>query len=182
MPRFRSAANLPITASVVSMSDTLTLLVVGDGPVAEALVPMAGLLGWECRAATELPESLAALPDADAVVVTSHHAEVDGPAIKAALVALAPGSTYLGAMGSRRTQARRREWLLANGVTEADLERVHGPAGIAIGADPPPEIALSILAEAVAVLRGVDLRGSLSDTDGPIHPDLPPGTATCPTG
>ena len=85
-------------------------------------------------------------------------------------------------MGSRRTQARRRDWLLANGVTEADLARVHGPAGIAIGADPPPEIALSILAEAVAVLRGVDPGASLKDTEGPIHPDLPPGTATCPTG
>ena len=121
------------------MSDTITLLVVGDGPVAEALLPMAGLLGWECRAATELPEALAALPDADAVVVTSHHAEVDAPAIKAALAAIgsdAGGPTYLGGMGSRRTQARRREWLLANGVTEADLARVHGPAGIAIGADP----------------------------------------------
>ena len=74
------------------------------------------------------------------------------------------------------------KWLLANGVTETELARVHGPAGLAIGADPPPEIALSILAEAVAVLRGAELRGSLSDTDGPIHPDLPPGTATCPTG
>ena len=161
------------------MSETNILLVVGNGPVAEVLAPMAGLLGWECRVATELAETLAALPTSDAVVVTSHHAEVDGPAIKAALAA---GTPYVGAMGSRRTQARRREWLLGNGVTEADLERVHGPAGLAIGADPPPEIALSILAEAVAVLRGAELPGSLKDTGGPIHPDLPPGSATCPTG
>jgi xanthine/CO dehydrogenase XdhC/CoxF family maturation factor len=161
------------------MSETNTLLVVGDGPVADVLVPLAGLLGWECRAATELPEALAGLSDADAVVVTSHHAEVDGPAIRAALAADTP---YIGAMGSRRTQDRRREWLLGNGVAEGDLVRVHGPAGLAIGADPPPEIALSILAEAVAVLRGVDASGSLKDTTGPLHPDLPPGTATCPTG
>jgi xanthine/CO dehydrogenase XdhC/CoxF family maturation factor len=161
------------------MSDARTLLVVGDGPVADVLLPMAGLLGWECMNAVDLAGALAAVPSADAVVVTSHHAEVDAPAVKAALEA---GTPYVGGMGSRKTQARRRGWLLGNGVSEDDLARVHGPAGLAIGADPPPEIALSILAEAVAVLRGVDASGSLKDTTGPLHPGLPPGTATCPTG
>ena len=62
------------------MSDARTLLVVGDGPVADVLLPMAGLLGWECLNAVDLAGALAALPSADAVVVTSHHAEVDAPA------------------------------------------------------------------------------------------------------
>lgn len=161
------------------MADTEVLLVVGEGPVADALTPLAGLLGWECRASSELPGALAGLASATAVVVTSHHAEVDGPVIKAALRA---GTTYVGAMGSRRTQERRRQWLRENGVGEDELGRVRGPAGLAIGADTPAEIALSILAELVAVLRGAEETVSLRDTSGPLHPGLPPGTATCPTG
>jgi xanthine/CO dehydrogenase XdhC/CoxF family maturation factor len=155
------------------------LVVVGDGPVAEALVPMAELLGWATATAVTWPEAEAALPGCTAVVVTSHHEDVDGPAIARALEG---GPVYLGAMGSRRTQARRREWLLANGVTEAQLATVRGPAGLDIGADSPPEIALSIVAELVATVRGASAGGSISDREGPIHPDLPPGTATCPTG
>ncbi len=155
------------------------LLVVGDGPVSDALAPMAGLLGWQPVVAVTLPEVLAAMPTAGAVVVTSHHAEVDGPAIKAALAA---GTAYLGAMGSRKTQARRREWLLADGLSEADLEPLHGPAGLDIGADAPAEIALSILAELIATVRGAAAAGSLQDRPGPIHPNLAPGEATCPTG
>jgi xanthine dehydrogenase accessory factor len=155
------------------------LLVVGDGPVSERLAPMAGMLGWEAMVAATLPEALAGVRTADAVVVTSHHAEVDGPAIAAALAA---EPAYVGAMGSRKTQARRREWLLANGMSEDELARVHGPAGLDIGADSPAEIALSILAEMVATLRGVSASGALSDREGPIHPDLAPGEAYCPSG
>ncbi len=155
------------------------LLVVGDGPVVEALVPMAELLGWSPVAATTMAEVEAAMPGSTAVVVTSHDGEVDGPAIARAL---AEQPAYVGGMGSRRTQARRREWLLANGVTEAQLATVRGPAGLDIGADSPPEIALSILAELVATVRGASAVGSISDREGPIHPGLEPGTATCPTG
>jgi xanthine/CO dehydrogenase XdhC/CoxF family maturation factor len=171
-PTYKSAA------SVAIMGDQV-LVVVGDGPVSEKLAPMAGLLGWSTTLAVTLPEALAAVPTADAVVVTSHHAEVDGPAIAAAL-AVRP--SYIGAMGSRRTQTRRREWLLANGHTEADLGPLHGPAGLDIGADSPGEIALAILAELVATVRGATRVGSISDRDGPIHPDLAPGEAFCPSG
>ena len=90
-------------------------------------------------------------PDIDAVVITSHHEDVDGPAIRSALAA---GTRYVGAMGSRRTQARRREWLLANGVTEHALSALHAPIGLDIGADQPGEIAVSILAEVVAERAG----------------------------
>jgi len=120
--------------------------------------------------------------DIDAVVVTSHHEDVDGPTIRAAL---ATGTGYVGAMGSRRTQARRREWLLANGVTEAVLGTVRAPIGLDIGADQPAEIALSILAEIIGWRSG-RLAGSgaqsIGDRTGPIHPELAPGEATCPGG
>ena len=87
--------------------------------------------------------------------------------------ALAAGTTYVGAMGSRRTQARRREWLLANGVSEQALGALHAPIGLDIGADEPGEIAVSILAEIVAVRRGAGSSvSSIGDRDGAIHPDL----------
>ncbi|RLV47900.1 hypothetical protein D9V37_17465 [Nocardioides mangrovicus] len=155
-----------------------TLLVVGEGPVADVIVPMAELLGWRARAVTGLEEALAALSESQAVVVTSHHDDVDGPALAAALRA---DLVYVGAMGSRRTQERRRAHLDAAGVSPEQQARIHGPAGLDIGADGPPEIALAILAELVAVVRG-GRAGSISDRDGPIHPELGPGEAFCPTG
>jgi xanthine dehydrogenase accessory factor len=155
------------------------LLVVGDGPVCDALVPMAEQLGWRATVAATLPEVTAALPSVRAVVVTSHDDDVDAAAIGLALDA---GVEYLGAMGSRGRQARRREWLLAQGVAEERLTEVRGPAGLDIGADSPAEIALSILAELVATVRGAAVTGSISDRDGPIHPDKAPGEAYSPPG
>jgi xanthine/CO dehydrogenase XdhC/CoxF family maturation factor len=158
----------------------MRLLVVGEGPVAGALVPMAEAAGWSAVVATDLPAVDAAVGDADAVVVTSHHEDLDGPAISAALAA---GTPYVGAMGSRSTQTRRREWLLAHDVTEAALDAVHAPIGLDIGADDPGEIAVAILAEVVAVRRGAaGVVASVSDRDGVIHPGLAPGEATCPEG
>jgi xanthine dehydrogenase accessory factor len=156
-----------------------TLLIVGEGPVAEAMAPMAGMLGWQATVATTLEQSLAALPEARAVVVTSHDLEVAGPSLAAALAA---DVAYIGGMGSRKTQDNRRDFLTGHGVSEADQARVHGPAGLDIGADGPPEIALSILAELVATVRGRAGAGSLKDRVGPIHPELGPGEAFCPTG
>ena len=155
------------------------LLIVGEGPVADALAPMTRLLGWEARVAATLEESLAALPDARAVVVTSHDLDVAGPSLEAAL---AGDLVYIGGMGSRKTQELRRGYLTEHGVDEERLGRVRGPAGLDIGADGPGEIALSILAELVATVRGRDGAGSLADRDGPIHPELGPGEAFCPPG
>ena len=156
--------------------DTHTLLVVGGGEVAEALGAIAGTLGWSARLVDDLDAVRAGLPDADAVVVLSHHEGLDGPALAAAL---ATDAGYIGAMGARRTQARRRDWLVAHGVPEEVQARIHGPAGLDIGADTPAEIAVSILAEAIGVRRGV-AGGALRDRSGPIHPGLAPGEALCP--
>lgn len=162
------------------MAAPVNVLIVGDGPVADALAPMLATLGWSATTATTLADSEAAIVSADAVVVTSHHEDVDGPAIRAALAA---GTPYVGAMGSRRTQARRREWLLANGVAEGDLGALHAPVGLDIGADEPGEIAISILAEMIAERRGAGSAvGSISDRDGAIHPEQEPGSAYCPGG
>ena len=162
------------------MTHITEVLVVGDGPVAEVLVPTLGTLGWSARTATTLPEVEEALPSCGAVVVLSHHDDVDAPAIGAALRA---GTAYVGAMGSRRTQARRREWLLADGLGEETLAGLHAPIGLDIGADEPGEIAVSILAELVAVHRGRTAEvASLAERDGAIHPDLAPAEATCPGG
>ena len=86
-------------------------------------------------------------------------------------------------MGSRKTQARRREWLLAHDVTEQALGALHAPIGLDIGADAPGEIAVSILAEIVAVRRAAGAAvTSISDRDGAIHPEQAPGEAYCPGG
>jgi xanthine dehydrogenase accessory factor len=155
-----------------------TLLVVGDGEVADALESMATTLGWTPVVVSSLEGTLREIPGADSVVVLSHHDGVDGPALAAALEGPA---RYIGGMGSRKTQARRRTWMLENGVTEELADSVRGPAGLDIGANTPAEIAVSMLAEIIAVRRGVS-GGSISDRDGPIHPGLAPGTAECPAG
>ncbi len=151
------------------------LIVVGAVHIAQALVPMARLLSFavtivDPRAAfnnserfadvarlVEWPdaalESLA--PDArTAVVALTHDPKLDDPALDRALRSQAP---YIGALGSRRSQAARLDRLAALGHGEAALARVRGPVGLALGAVAAPEIALSILAEIVAVRRGAAL-------------------------
>jgi len=163
------------------MADSAKLLIVGDGPVADALTAMVSVLGWPMSVTTTAPVIGA---DVDAVVITSHHEDVDGPAIRSALAA---GTRYVGAMGSRRTQLRRREWLLAGGVTEEALAALHAPIGLDVGADQPAEIAVSILAEVIGVRSGrlATTSGtvtSIGDRDGAIHPEVAPGEPTCPGG
>ncbi|MEX2547734.1 MAG: XdhC/CoxI family protein [Chloroflexota bacterium] len=104
------------------------------------------LVGWP----DEVAEKIGLSAD-DAVVVMSHDPKLDEPAIVAAMRA---GCRYIGAMGSRRTQAGRRERLLADGLTEADLDRLHGPIGLDLGGREPGEMALAILAEIVAERNG----------------------------
>lgn len=158
-----------------------TLLIVGGGEVATALVAIATALTWDPSVVDTLEEAertAEELDSSDSVLVLSHHDGIDGAALAAALSSKAG---YVGAMGSRRTQARRRDWMLANGVSEALVDSIRGPAGLDIGANTPGEIAVSMVAEIVTVHRGV-AGGALSDRPGPIHPGLPPGTAACPAG
>jgi xanthine dehydrogenase accessory factor len=97
-------------------------------------------------------EALEALaPDRRTAVVTlTHDPKLDDPALERALESPA---FYVGALGSRRTHARRLERLGAEGVGADALARIHGPVGLPIGARTPGEIAVSILAELVARLR-----------------------------
>jgi xanthine dehydrogenase accessory factor len=142
------------------------LVVVGLGAIADALNRQADLLGWHTQvvnqvsAATGLIAGLAVL---DQLVVISHDVELAGPALAAAL----DGQVgYIGALGSRRTQQVRADWLAYRGVT--DLERVHGPAGLDIGANTPAEIAVSIMAEALAV-KANKSGAALRAKSGSIH-------------
>jgi xanthine dehydrogenase accessory factor len=149
------------------------LIIVGATEVARSLVNLAGPLGYErividARAAFATPERfpdvdrlLTDWPDEafgeidlgpkDAVAILSHDAKFDEPAI---IEAFRRGARYIGAIGSRKTQADRRRRLLEAGVTEDQLARLHGPIGLDLGGREPAETALAILAEIVAERRG----------------------------
>ncbi|MFB7169854.1 XdhC family protein [Streptomyces sp. NPDC056254] len=140
----------------------------GGGELAVVIERQAVLLGWEAvrvEAAEPAVEAIEARRDSACVVVLSHDEQFDVPMLRAALAA---GVPYVGALGSRRTTARRREGLLAAGVTEAELARVHGPIGLDLGARTPPETALAICAEILAVL-GSRKAGALRDAAGPVN-------------
>jgi xanthine dehydrogenase accessory factor len=163
------------------------LFVYGAVDTAEALCRAAKELGWtsivaDARAlfatrerlpsADELlvawPEEAFAQVQPDvgtAVVVLTHDEKFDLPALQAAL---AGEAFYIGALGSRRNQERRRELLLEAGVAEAELERIAGPCGLDLGAESPAETALSVLAEILASRAGRP-GGPLKDAATRIH-------------
>ena len=161
--------------AVVSLWPVPTLVVVGDGLIADALVAAGDLLGWTSLVTADAEGAVAAvatLRQSDAVVVLSHSREVDGPALSAAL---AGDVGYVGALGSRRTQAARREWLTGRDVADDAQARIHGPAGLDIDAHTPGEIAVSIVAEILA-RRGEPAGAAaavsaLRDRPGPVHTD-----------
>jgi xanthine dehydrogenase accessory factor len=96
---------------------------------------------WPDEALAEIP-----LTRGTAVAMLTHDPKLDDPALKLALPSRA---FYVGALGSRNTQGKRRQRLLADGLGEQDLDRLHGPIGLDLNAATPEEIALSILAEVV---------------------------------
>jgi xanthine dehydrogenase accessory factor len=99
------------------------------------------------------------------IAVLTHDPKLDDAALS---LALRSEAAYVGAMGSRRAQAQRRERLLAAGVEEELLERIAAPIGLDLGALTPEETALSIMAEVVAVRHGRE-GGRLSSAAGRIH-------------
>jgi xanthine dehydrogenase accessory factor len=142
-----------------------TVVVIGPGAIADALAAQADVLGWAHRRADTVAEAdaaVAAFTDADVVVLLDHD-----PAFDAVLRTGLKGRGFLGALGSRRTQAARRERLLAAGVTEAELARIHGPVGLDLGARTPAETAVSIVGEVLAARSGRD-PSALGVAAGPI--------------
>jgi xanthine dehydrogenase accessory factor len=99
------------------------------------------------------------------LAVLTHDPKLDDAALLAALDSDAP---YIGAMGSRRAQAKRRERLVAAGVTDAQLERIAAPIGLDLGGISAEETAVSIMGELIAVRNGRD-GGRLSASSGRIH-------------
>lgn len=148
------------------------LVVVGAVHISQALAPMARLAGFDLtlvdpRTAFATPERFpgvhliaewpeVALPGLaldpwTGLAALTHDPKIDEPALTAALAA---GCFYVGALGSRKTHARRVERLTALGLAPELIGRIRAPIGLAIGAASPAEIAVSVLAEIIAALRG----------------------------
>ena len=166
------------------------LFVYGAVDTAEALCRAAKLLGWRTVVADArssfltreripsadelLPlwpdEALAQVqPDADtAVVALTHDDKFDLPLLAAVL---RTDAFYVGALGSRRNQERRRGLLAEQGLGEEELDRISGPCGLDLGAETPAETALSMLAEILAVRAG-RAGGRLKDAKTRIHAAL----------
>ena len=147
------------------------LVLTGAVHISQALAPVARLLGYDVtivdpRTAFASPERFPdvkliplwpdeALPPLGvdrytAFAALTHDPKIDDPAL---LHALSRDCFYIGALGSKKTHARRMERLTAQGVAETALTRIHAPIGLAIGAVSPPEIAVAIMAEITAALR-----------------------------
>ena len=110
-------------------------------------------------------QRLGGIDRATAIAVLTHDPKLDDAAL---LIALRSPAAYVGAMGSHRAQARRRERLLAKGVEESELERISAPIGLDLGALSAEETALSIMAEIVAMRYGRE-GGRLAHAKGRIH-------------
>jgi xanthine dehydrogenase accessory factor len=143
------------------------LIVVGAVHIAQALVPMAAMAGFDVvvidprrafaadhrfpnvTVIQEWPdEAMERLkPDSSTAVVTlTHDPKLDDPALE---VALKSDAVYVGSLGSRRTHEKRKARLLEAGISEAQFARIHGPVGLNIGARSPAEIAVSILGQII---------------------------------
>src|SRR5580698_9617236 len=147
------------------------LVITGAVHISQALAPIGKMLGYDVtivdpRTAFASPERFPdikvvaewpdqALPPLNvdrytAFVALTHDPKIDDPALAHAL---ARDCFYIGALGSRKTHARRLERLKAQGITDADLARIHAPIGLAIGAISPAEIAVAIMAQITERLR-----------------------------
>lgn len=149
----------------------LRMVVVGAVHIAQVLVPMSALAGYEVilvdprqawatasrfpgvELTTEWPDEALNHLNLDrrcAVVTLTHDPKLDDPALA---VALRSEAFYIGALGSKRTHAKRLARLKQEGFGDAELAGIRGPVGLAIGAKSPAEIAVSILAQITQVLH-----------------------------
>lgn len=149
----------------------LRLVIIGAVHIAQSVIPIAQQLGYDVtvidpRGAfatgarfpgialhAEWPDEVIpriGLDPRTAMIALTHDPKIDDPALDAALKSEV---FYIGALGSRKTQASRVERLKAAGFTEQQIGRIHGPIGLAIGAKGAPEIAVSIMAEVTRALR-----------------------------
>lgn len=137
---------------ITALVPVTRLAIGGGGPMAEAIEQAARFLGWQVQRAGN-PDTatglMLGLSPIDAAVVMGHDVETSSTILAAALEG---GAGYIGALGSLRMQQNRADWLAYRGIT--DISRVHGPAGIDINARTPAEVAVSVVAEIVAVLNG----------------------------
>jgi len=145
------------------------LIIVGAVHIAQSLAPMATMLEFDVTvvdprgawATTQRFPGVKVIKDwadeafqamgldvSTAVVTLTHDPKLDDPALEAALKS---DVFYIGALGSRRTHAKRKERLAEAGITEEQFARVHGPIGLNIGAKSPAEIAVSILGQIIEV-------------------------------
>ena len=149
----------------------LRLVIIGAVHIAQSVIPIAQQLGYDVtvidpRGAfatgarfpgmalhAEWPDEVIpqiGLDPRTAMIALTHDPKIDDPALDAALKS---DVFYIGALGSKKTQASRAERLKAAGFTEAQIARIHGPIGLNIGAKGAPEIAVSIMAEVTRSLR-----------------------------
>jgi xanthine dehydrogenase accessory factor len=150
------------------------LIIVGAVHIAIPLVTFGKALGFytvvlDARSAFATPERFGhadqliiqwpadALPaigidEATCIVVLTHDEKIDNPALA---IALRSPARYIGALGSKKTHARRVAALKEEGITDAEIARLHAPIGLEIGARRPEEIAVAIIAQIVAVANGV---------------------------
>ena len=152
------------------------MIVVGAVHIAQSLVPMAKLSGYDVTIIDprEAFASEARFPDVNlnhnwpdeamtnldpdrrtAVVTLTHDPKLDDPALT---VALRSNAFYIGSLGSKRTHAKRLERLRGDGLTEVELSRINAPIGLDIGAVSPAEIAVSIMGEITAILHATAQR------------------------
>jgi len=147
-PTLIAVGGVHITIALMTLAKTLGYRTVVVDPRSafgsEARFPHVDQLiqSWPQDAFQQVP-----LTRSTAVAMLTHDPKLDDPALK---IALPSPAFYVGALGSKTTQSKRRQRLLEDGLTEEQLNRLHGPIGINIGAGTPEEIAMSIMAEIVA--------------------------------
>jgi xanthine dehydrogenase accessory factor len=163
-----------IAFGAVPLSATLTEVARAVGWIPYVVDPRqrfatAGRFPHAERVLAQWPEEafaqLSGIDERTAVVALTHAPELDDEAL---MLALRSPAFYVGAMGSRNTQRGRRERLTAAGLSDAELGRLSGPAGLDLGGRTIEEAALAILAEAVAVLHGRG-GGRLTTSENAIH-------------